>query len=346
MDYIHRWEEKGFKKVRLITMLGICKSKFYDWESKYGKVREKGIKVPRDNWLQDREKEAVKRFHKENPCEGYRRLTYMMMDQDIVCTSPSTVYRVLSQAGYLKRWNTGKSSNKGTGFKQPTRPHEHWHIDVSYLNICGTFYYFVGILDGYSRYMIHWDIRTSMEEKEVTLVLQKAKEKFNDPQVTPRVISDNGGQFISVEFKKFVKLCGMTQVRTSPNYPQSNGKLERFHKTLKSDCIRKKTPISLEDALQTVGYFVDDYNNRRLHSAIGYITPKDKLEGRESIIFATRDKKLEMARNARRLARLEMKSFQTFSHLSQQQRQPHENTAMNINILQASSDLIVGHASS
>ena len=113
-------------------------------------------------------------------------------------------------------------STKGQGFTQPSRAHEHWHIDVSYINICGTLYYLCTILDGYSRYIVHWEIRAAMTEADVETVVQRALEAF--PGVTPRIISDNGPQFVARDFTAFVRLCGMTHVRTSPYYPQSNGK--------------------------------------------------------------------------------------------------------------------------
>ena len=90
---------------------------------------------------------------------------------------------------------------------------------------------------------------------------------------------------------------------TSPHYPQSNGKLERFHRTLKEQAIRPKTPLTLEQAKQVVGEFVDHYNAVRLHGAIGYMTPKDRLENRHEEIFAARDKKLAMARENRKMKR-------------------------------------------
>jgi putative transposase len=95
----------------------------------------------------------------------------------------------------------------------------------------------------------------------------------------------------------------MTHVRTSPYYPQSNGKLERFHRTIKHGCIRPKTPISLEDAKRIVKEFIETYNNHRLHSPLGYITPVDKLNGKEEEIFTARDAKLEAARAARKMER-------------------------------------------
>jgi len=107
-------------------------------------ANEHNAKIPRDFWLTEWEQEEIIKYYNDHPLEGYRRLTFMMLDQDIVAVSPSSVYRVLKKAGLLQRWSP-KSSKKGTGFIQPLRPHEHWHIDVSYLNICGTFYYLCGI---------------------------------------------------------------------------------------------------------------------------------------------------------------------------------------------------------
>jgi transposase InsO family protein len=284
----------------MVNWIGIPRSKFYDWQSRYGRVNEHNAWIPRDYWLTDYEKQAIIDYYYGHSLEGYRRLTYMMMDDDIVAVSPASVYRVLNGAGLLRRFN-GKPSKKGDGFGQPLNPHEHWHIDISYVNICGTFYYLCSVLDGFSRYIVHWEIRETMTEAEVEIILQRAKEKFPDAQ--PRIISDNGPQFIARDFKEFIRISGMTHVKTSPYYPQSNGKLERYHKTIKGACIRVKTPLSLTDAIRIITDFVEHYNNRRLHSAIDYITPKDKLEGNAEAILAEREAKLAAAREARKALR-------------------------------------------
>jgi putative transposase len=177
VDFVRRWSEKTeISAGRFIEWLDITASKFYDWRERYGKVNEHNDWVPRDFWLEEWEKQAIIGFHLKNPLEGYRRLTFMMLDADIVAVSPSSVWRVLSQAGLLSKWN-GKPSKKGTGFAQPLAAHDHWHIDVSYLNIGGTFYYLCSILDGFSRYIVNWDIRESMTEAEIEIILQGAKEK-------------------------------------------------------------------------------------------------------------------------------------------------------------------------
>ena len=301
MDFVTRWQERAEISVGFfIRELGIGSSKFYQWRDRYGKVNEHNGKVPRDFWLERWEKEAIVRFYREHPDGGYRRLTFMMLDRDVVYASPTSVWRVLSEAGLLRRWND--ASKKGTGFVQPLKAHEHWHVDVSYINICGTFYYLCSLLDGMSRYIVHWDIREQMTEADVEIILQRAREMF--PQAYPRIISDNGPQFIAKDFKEFIRLSGMTHVKTSPFYPQSNGKVERWHGTIKRECIRPRTPLSLEDARRIVSEYVEYYNNVRLHSAIGYVAPKDKLEGKEEVIFAERDRKLETAREQRKARRL------------------------------------------
>ncbi len=285
-------------------MLNLYKSKYYEWLSRYGTANCHNGSIPRDYWLEDWEKQAIIEYYLRHPLDGYRRVTYMMMDENIVAVSPATTYRVLKNADAMRRWNT-QPSKKGDGFRQPAKAHQHWHVDISYINISGTFYYLCAVLDGYSRYIVHWEIRESMKEQDVEIVIQRAIERFPDAETT--VISDNGSQFISRDFKDFIRISGMKHVRTSPYYPQSNGKLERFNKTVKTDCIRPKVPLTKKDAQKAVDEFVNHYNDIRLHSAIGYIAPKDKLEGRENEIFAQRDSRLQQARLSRKQRATELR---------------------------------------
>jgi transposase InsO family protein len=285
---------------RFLRWIGIAASKFHDWKRRFGHVNEHNAWVPRDHWLTDDEKERIRSFARQHPLDGYRSLTFMMLDAHVVACSPASVYRVLKAAGLL----AGPSptpTKKGTGFVQPLAPHQHWHTDVSYLNIAGTFYFLCSILDGFSRFIVHWEIREHMQEIDVETILQRGRECH--PGVTPRMITDNGPQFISRDFKDFIRIAGMTHVKTSPYYPQSNGKIERWHKTIKGECIRVRVPLSLDDARRIVADYVEHYNQVRLHSAIGYVTPQDKLEGRDQAIFDARDSQLIEARLRRQQLR-------------------------------------------
>lgn len=301
MDYINRWTKRAEMPARrMLRWLALGTSKFHQWKDRYGKANEHNGHVPRDWWLEDWEKQAILDYHDRHPLNGYRRLTFMMLDDDVVAVSSASVYRVLKTAGRLDR-RSFSPSKKGTGFVQPLAAHRHWHVDVCYINVAGTFYFLCTLLDGYSRYIVHWELREKMEESDVETIIQRGREKFPDEQ--PRIISDNGPQFIARDFKEFIRLTGMTHVRTSPYYPQSNGKLERWHGSLKRECIRPACPANVAEARSRVGQYVDDYNHVRLHSALGYVTPGDKLNGIEAVIFADRDAKLEAARERRAASR-------------------------------------------
>lgn len=298
VDYVQHWTERAeLPAKRLLAWLGLQTSKFHDWRKHYGRPHAHNGHIPRDGWLAAWEKEAILAYHDQHPLNGYRRLAFMMLDDDVVAVSPSSVYRVLKQAGRLDRQKFSPSK-KGTGFVQPLRPHQHWHVDISYINVAGTFYFLCSLLDGYSRYLVHWELRETMKEGEVETVIQRAREKF--PGENPRIISDNGPQFMARDFKEFIRLTGMTHVRTSPYYPQSNGKLERWHQSLKVECIRPACPADVDEARCRIATFVDHYNHVRLHSALGYITPADQLNGLAEIIAKDRDAKLEAARERRR----------------------------------------------
>jgi putative transposase len=300
VDFIESWSQRtGLAVKQLLKWLDLPGGKYHDWRSRRGRANGHNGAQPRGFWLLESEREAIIAFAVGHPLEGYRRLSYMMLDADVVAVSPSSVYRVLKSAGLLGR-QSGEPSSKGKGFEQPQQPHAHWHIDVSYINLAGTFYYLCAVLDGYSRFIVHWEIRERMQEADIEIILQRARERVG--AVRPRIISDNGPQFIAKDFKEYIRLMGMSHVRTSPFYPQSNGKLERWHQSIKRECIRPKSPVSVADARRLVADYVREYNEVRLHSAIGYLAPKDKLEGRAEAIQAARKDKLTTAVAARRAA--------------------------------------------
>jgi hypothetical protein len=191
VDFINDWSDQrtALRPLQLVDWLHLPRSKYYHWREHYGHDIARTQPVPRDHCLEDWEGDAIVAFAQANPLEGYRRLTFMMLDANRVAVSPSTTYRVLLDVGLIGRSKL-KPSAKGKGFTQPLRPHEHGHIDASYRNIAGTFYYLCSILVGYSRAIVHWEVRESMKETDVEIILQRALEKH--PGVHPRIISDNG----------------------------------------------------------------------------------------------------------------------------------------------------------
>jgi putative transposase len=288
---------------KFVAWLGVAASKFYDWRARHGLANEHNALVPRDWWLEDWEKKAILNVHTGHPLEGYRRLAFMMLDANVVAVSPSSVYRVLCDAGLMRRHNC-KPSLKGKGFDQPAKPHEHCHVDVTYINIAGTFFYLCSLLDGYSRFLVHWEIRAQMTEADVETILQRARERF--PDARPRIISDNGPQFVAKDFKEFVRICGMTHVRTSAYYPQSNGLMERANRTLR-ESLDGEDLTDLLTAERVIARLVRRYNEERLHSALGYLPPWEFYRGEPSVRFEERRVKLFQARHRRREQNLKLR---------------------------------------
>ena len=221
----------------------------------------------------------------------------MMMDEDVVAVSPSSTYRVLRSAGLLNRWNQTKTNSKGTGFIQPLGPNQHWHVDIKYVNFKGTFLFLISVIDGYSRYNVHHELRQNMQEYDVQLTIQKALEKY--PAYKPRIISDNGSQFICKDFAQYMKFAGLQHIRTSIAYPQGNGKIERYHRTAGEECLSKASFINIEDARKQIAEYVEFYNTKRLHSSLCYLTPEDFMLGRMREKLDVRESKLTEARKNR-----------------------------------------------
>ena len=171
VDFVRAFTTRTERPTRwVLPRLGVPAAQFYRWVTRYGAVPTHHGLIPRDHWLHAWERHAIVAFHDQHPLDGYRRLAFMMLDADVVAVSPATVYRVLTAAGRLDRWQP-KPSRKGTGFVPPLAPHEHWHMDITYVNLAGTCYYLCGVLDGFSRAMLHCEVRARMTEADLKLQL-------------------------------------------------------------------------------------------------------------------------------------------------------------------------------
>jgi transposase InsO family protein len=290
----------------LLKSIGLSKVKFYRWQKRTGSPNRHNGQIPKSHWLLPEEVKKIKKYAQEHYSwgdfflkDGYRRLAYQMLDENIVAASPSSVYSILKAEGLLNKWNTSKRSLKGTGFNQPDYPHKHWHTDIKYLNFNGTFLFLIPVIDGYSRYIVHHEVRHTMTEYDVQLAIQKAMDKF--PGARPRIISDNGPQFISKEFKSFIKQAEFQHITISVNYPESNGKIERFNRTISEECLRVKSPVNLDEYKIYIEDYINFYNTKRLHSSLNYLTPEDYLLGRKDERLQQRELKLQMAEEKRKI---------------------------------------------
>lgn len=221
-----------------------------------------------------------------------------MNDADVAALSEPSVYKVLSKHNLLGPWQNQNAQPAQKEYQhKPTRVHEHWHTDLAYVKIKGVFYFLIMLLDGYSRYVLAWDLMTDMQSRSVEDFIQRAREKF--PQGHPKLIHDNGSQFISRDFKMLVSNLGIQQVFTRRNHPQTNGKSERLNGTIRQEALRIFCPGSFQEAWQVIDSFVHTYNHLRLHASIKYLRPADLFEGRAEQILQQRRTRLLAARAAR-----------------------------------------------
>jgi transposase InsO family protein len=236
------------------------------------------------------EKAAVLAYALQHPREGYRRLTWRMVDEDVACLGPSSVYRILRYADLLYRWK--RSSRSGQAPPEPTHPNERWHTDLMYLRVEDTWYFLVTVLDAYSRYVVHWDLLPSMTAAAVRGVIQDALKKTG---ASPQIVTDNGTQFTAKDFKELVRDFGLEHIRIRTYHPESNGKLERFHRSTR-EALDEADLRNLSRAREILGRWVEFYNQNRLHAGLQYLPPQEYWSGNPEPRLAERRQKLAAAR--------------------------------------------------
>ena len=236
-------------------------------------------------------------FALANPREGYRRLAWMMVDKDVAYLSAATVYRVLSERDLLCRWKP-KGSGSGEKPKPPTEPHQRWHTDLMYLWVRGRWYFLVTVLDAYSRYIVHWELLSSMRAEEVTDVVHTALEKH--PGIHPQVVHDRGSQFTGKAFRGLVKRFDLEDIPTRVAHPQSNGLQERWFRSLRQEGLSDRDLVSYDKAIEMIGAWVDYYNEQRLHGSLHYLPPAEYFRGDPEARIGERKRKLATAQKTRR----------------------------------------------
>jgi transposase InsO family protein len=286
----------GWPLGRILRQLGLAKSRYHAWARRAdAETLDDLIRPPRSPWaVLPQEVEAVIGYALAHPQDGYRRLAWMMVDEDVAYLSPATVYRVLKNADLLYRWKRTRSAGERPA--EPTRPQERWHTDLMYLRVGDVWYFLVTVLDAYSRYVVHWDLLTSMTAADVRVVLQDALTKTG---AHPEVVSDNGSQFTARDFKELVRDFALEHIRIRTYHPESNGRLERFHRSTR-EALASAELKNLSTARGIIGRWVTHYNERRLHAALQYLPPAEYYAGDPAARLAERERKLAAARTRRR----------------------------------------------
>lgn len=278
-------------------MYGIAPATYYDWFDNNNQVKD--IRVKRSKIytrLLAEEIKTVVDFRSDNPDEGYRKLTWMMVDRNIAYITEITVYRLLKSLNMLFM---GKSPDKAESeYKnKPLYVHHHWHTDIAYIKIRGIFYFLIMMLDGYSRFLLNWELMTDMTELSVSLFVNQTRENY--PEGRPMLIMDNGIQFVARDFKKLLSEINLEPVHSRPYHPQTNGKIERMNGTVKSEAIKKNNPVSYKEACNILNDYQYKYNYQRLHAGIKYVRPSDIFFGREKEVLKDRKRKIVLARQER-----------------------------------------------
>jgi putative transposase len=279
-------------KSQTLVEIGIPRRTYYNWvkQDKAGDKRS----VNRVPWnrIMKKEEQLVLERARASPELSSRQLSLKLVDDYGCWVSESTVYRILKREGLVKTAEI-KGFAAGKEYQRKTkRPNEMWATDCSYLRVIDWgYYYLVTIMDDYSRHILAWDLKRDMTADSLIDVVQQAVDATGMSQVPVKdrtaLLSDNGSGYVSRAFGDYLRLVGIRHILASPFHPQTNGKIERYHHTLKGEInqVPRDMPSELEEAIDN---FVEYYNQRRYHEALGNVTPADVYYGRKEQILARR----------------------------------------------------------
>lgn len=302
-----RWPAK-----RTLAALGIARRSYYRWLKEEKWVRElpqAPVKPVQPYEALPEEKQAVLDYALRHWGVRHRELAWRMVDEDVVCLSPSTVYRILKPANLVCPWRR-RNKRRREEEEKPTRPNQIWATDVMYVQVGEATYFFVSFMDEYSRYLVHHELNVGMDGVTVSLAAQRAIDTLPKgadglPVEKPLIRTDNGSGYISKEFKVVLKENGLDQYRIKPHCPEENGLLERSNRTIREHLEGEE----LKNLVQAQGVFrriIRKYNEVRLHSALGYLRPMDYYRGNPEAQHEARRLKLAQARYRRREKNLEL----------------------------------------
>jgi transposase InsO family protein len=297
MEIINIVRDSELGVIRTLRELGINKSTFYDWYHRYEEEGFDGLKPKKIerkhfwNKIPDEERQKVVEFALEEPELSPREIACKITDEKGWFISESSVYRILKERGLITSpaWIVMQAADE---FKDKTKkPDEMWQMDFTYLKVIHWgWFYLATVLDDYSRYIVHWKLCKNMKREDAEETMQEAvgKRKIKKKDA-PRLLSDNGPCFIAKEFNEYLGKEGIDHITGAPNHPQTQGKIERYHRTMKN-VIKLEHYYFPEELERKIEEFVEYYNNKRYHESLGNLTPADVYYGRGKEILEKRRK--------------------------------------------------------
>jgi transposase InsO family protein len=285
----------GWTARRTLAALGVPRSVYYQWQRRACLVDQAGTPCRTYEVLPE-ERAAICGFALQHPTVGYRKLTWMMVDAATACVGESTVYRVLTAADLLSRWQRSARSSGEYHFR-PVAPNQQWHTDVMYVWVAARFYFLLSFVDAYSRYVVHHKLLLALDGKSVATELQAALEA--NPDAKPRVVHDHGGEFVNRDVAAVIKAHSLIDIKTRPRHPQSNGIVERFNGTVRDETDNDYGDNYLQ-AEATIAKLMKHYNDERLHATLGYMTPATWHRGQPDQVRERRAGQLAAARAHRK----------------------------------------------
>jgi len=299
LEIIRAVEESDLPVKRTLEQLQVSRSSFYRWYRAYVERGADGLASRPSsrgqfwNRIPDQERERVAEIALEKPEPPARELAWHITHSEGWFISERSVYRILRDFDLL----TSPAYivlSAADEFKHKTRRvHELWQTDFTYFKVIGWgWFYLSTVLDDYSRYIVTWKLRTSMSADDVKATLDDALAETGVDQVTvrhrPRLLSDNGPCYVSQELSDYLQEKEMAHTRGKPYHPQTQGKIERYHRTMKN-VVKLRNYYQSEVLEREIGRFVEHYNNERVHESLGNVTPADVYLGRHKQILDARE---------------------------------------------------------
>jgi RNA-directed DNA polymerase len=285
-------------KKETLAELGLAASTYYRWQRRYRREGAVGLVDRRPqpvtiwNRLRPEEEQTILRTALAAPDHSPREIACWISDHAGFTISESSVYRVLKRHGLVREVQL-EGFPAGPEYRiQTTRVNEQWQSDASYFFVGWGWYYLISALDDFSRFLLAWELKTDMRSAFIREVVERAVE-FTGMKNVPvedrtRLLSDNGSSYLSQAFEDYLRMRQIRHLRCAPHHPQTNGKIERFHETLKAR-LNLLVYTSPEELRRALAEFIEFYNQRRYHEGIGNVTPADVYYGRREEILRRRE---------------------------------------------------------